>query len=550
MATRIIQATPESLRRLRDLQRQVAAVKHGVSRYYHDPLAFAADCIDWRDLDGLTTYQTEIIGGLPSAKRMAVRGPHGLGKSAIAALTVLWFALTRDAAGTDWKIVTTAGAWRQLSAYLWPEIHKWSGRIRWDRVRDQPFTRAELLNLNLRLSHGAATAAACTNPALIEGAHADALLFIYDESKAIPASTFDACEGAFSGTGEALALALSTPGAPAGRFYDIHSRRPGYEDWAARHVTLAEAIAAGRIDHDWAEQRSLQWGDQSSIYVNRVLGEFHAGDEDSVIPLAWAEAAVERWHDWAAAGKRDGGWPRTVGVDVARSGEDRTVLAVRHGPVITELRVSSKEDTMQTTGRVMAVLAGHEEAITPVVDVIGIGSGVVDRLREQDVPVVAFNASEATKRKDITQELSYLNCRAGAWWNLREMLDPSGGPDVCLPDDEQLLSELSAPQWVITSGGKIQVESKDKVRERLGRSTDHADATIQAFWVTETGARPTARRWQTATELDQSMASRDPYRRRLVNGQQRQGADDWQVEGFAPMDGDEMPVAPHTRRWQ
>jgi hypothetical protein len=407
-----IEAPPDRLRYLLELQRRAEKIKQGVSRYYDDPVGFAADCIDWRDDGGLTEYQEDIIGSLSERKRVAVRGPHGLGKSTIASVTLLWFALTRDAAGVDWKAVATAGAWRQLINYLFPEVHKWAGRLRWEKVRDRPFSKAELLNLNLRLAHGAAFAAACTNPALIEGAHADSLLFIYDEAKAIPAGTFDACEGAFSGTGEALSLALSTPGSPSGRFYDIHARRPGYEDWFPRHVTLDEAIDAGRISETWADQRARQWGDSSAIFQNRVLGEFHAGDEDSVIPLSWAEAAVERWHNQAALGDMDAIRPRTVGVDVARSGEDRTVLAIRNGPVVTELRRSVKEDTMQTVGRVKGILEA-DPSRTAVVDVIGIGAGVVDRLREQHMKVVAFNAAGKSVAKDSTREFGFTNCLTG-----------------------------------------------------------------------------------------------------------------------------------------
>ena len=391
-----IQAPPDRLRYLLELQRKAARIKQGVARYYNDPVGFAADCIDWRG-DGLTEYQQEIIGVLPERKRVSVRGPHGLGKGTIASVVLLWFALTRDAAGVDWKVPTTAGSWHQLTQYLWPEIHKWAGHIRWDKVRDgRPFSRAnELQNLNLRLSHGAAFAGASANAALIKGAHADSLLFIFDEAKVIPATTFDACEGALGGQGEAFALTLSTPGAPAGRFYDIQKRKAGYEDWHARHVTLAEAIQAGRIDPGWADQRARQWGTESAIYQNRVLGEFYASDEDSVIPLAWAEAAVARWHAWADAGRPESGaafLPRTVGVDVARTGQDRTVLALRCGPVITELRRFTREDTMKTTGRVKGVLDA-DTSCTAVVDVIGIGAGVVDRLREQHAKVVAFNAS-------------------------------------------------------------------------------------------------------------------------------------------------------------
>lgn len=476
----------ERLRYLRDLQQQAGQVKGDVARYYSDPLGFAADCIDWRG-EGLAAYQQEIVGSLPEKKRIAVRGPHGLGKGTLAAVTLLWFALTSDAAGVDWKVVTTAGAWRQLINYLWPEVHKWAGRVRWEKVRDTPFSRSELLNLNMRLAHGAAFAAACTNPALIEGAHADRLLFIYDESKAIPAVTFDACEGAFSGTGEALALALSTPGDPAGRFYDIHAHRAGYEDWHSRHVTLEEAIAAGRISREWAEQRRRQWGEHSAAYANRVLGNFHAGDEDSVIPLTWVEAANERWLEWDEGGRPEPPGPHVDGVDVARSGEDSTVIAIRRGPVTVELRRSSKEDTMQTTGRVKGHLDSDPLA-TAIVDVIGIGAGVLDRLREQGCRAEAFNASAGTGNHDASGELGFINTRSAAWWLTRELLDPSRNPDAALPVDDLLLGDLTAPKWKIMSGGKIQVESKDDIRKRIGRSTDAGDAVVQSYWEEDSGA--------------------------------------------------------------
>jgi hypothetical protein len=547
----LIQAPAERLRYLRELQQRAARIKSGVAKYYDDPLGFLDNCIDWRDDGGLTEYQREIIGGVPAHRRTSVRGPHGLGKSSLAAWVMLWFALTRDAAGVDWKAVATAGAWRQLINYLLPEFHKWAGRLRWDVVRDgHPFTRQELLNLNLRLNHGALSAAACTTPALIEGAHADSLLFVYDEAKAIPAGTFDACEGAFSGTGEAFALALSTPGPPQGRFYDIQSRRPGYEDWHARHVTLDEALAAGRISPDWAAQRALQWGTESSIYVNRVLGEFHAGDEDSVIPLAWAEAAVERWLEWDLAGRpgTELDYPRTVGVDVARFGQDKTVLAVRNGHVLTELRRSVKEDTMQTTGRVAGVLAA-DAARTAIVDVIGIGAGVVDRLREMGHKVQAFNASAGTDRLDVTGEFSYSNSRSAALWSLREQLDPSAGSNLCLPDDEMLLGDLSAPQWKVTSAGKIAVESKDEIAKRLGRSTDDGDACAMAYWSRSMPHKPSARHWAVHDELERM--TQDPATRmRARLGQDYDREDNWSADSFAPQADDGRPERPNVRSWR
>jgi hypothetical protein len=449
-------------------------------RYWNDPVAFIHECFHWPRGGGPTPYQDEIAAALVEHKRVAVRGPHGLGKTGLSAWIVLWFAITRD--GEDWKVITTASAWRQLEVYLWPEIHKWARKLRWDLLGRGAITDAELMQLKLKLASGQATAVASNQPALIEGAHADHILYLFDESKTIPPGTWDAAEGAFSGADEALglealALAVSTPGEPSGRFYEIHKRAPGYEDWHVRHVTVKEAIAAGRVSEQWVEQRAKQWGVKSAVFFNRVLGEFASSDEDSVIPLAWVEAAVARWDGPTT-------WPFTcVGVDVARSGSDQTVLAPRYGWRIETLRRTSLEDTMATTGRVAGVLKGLGGYA--IVDVIGLGAGVVDRLRELNHDVIPFNAGERTDRLDSSGELGFINKRSAAWWAMREMLDPASNCPVALPPDDLLVGDLTAPKWRVTSGGRIQVESKDDIRKRLGRSTDSADAVIQSFWTPE-----------------------------------------------------------------
>jgi hypothetical protein len=408
--------------------------------------------------------------------------------SATAAITVLWFATTREAAGLDWKVITTASAWRHLAVYLWPEIHKWSRRIRWDVLGRPPFTIHELLALNLKLSEGAASAVASSKPELIEGAHADSLLYLIDEAKIVQDGVWDAIEGAFSGGRtegypEAFALAISTPGAPIGRFYDIHMRKPGLEDWFVRHVTLAEAVAAGRISQAWADQRRKQWGADSALYANRVLGQFHASDEDSVIPLSWVEAAVERWHEWDAAGRPDLPGRRFLGVDVARAGGDSTVFASRVGMAFTGLESHNREDTMMTTARVQGVV-GESGVIVPVVDSIGVGGGVVDRLRELGVPVLAYTGAAKTRVRTREGEFGFTNVRSAAYWRMRELLDPAYNSEVILPPNDLLISDLTAPTWTVTTGRPplIQLERKDDLVTRLGRSPDNGDAVVMAAW--------------------------------------------------------------------
>jgi len=455
------------------------------SPYYNDPVAWVHDFVQFKDDEGLTPYQEEILAMLPLKKRVSVRGPHGLGKTALMSFAIIWFAAEREAAGDDWKVPTLASVWRQLDRFLWPEIHKWARRVNWAKLGRVPWRPSrELLDLNLKLQYGSAFALASDTPESLEGAHADHLLYVFDEAKAIPSPTFDAAEGAFSGSGsdtvlEALALVVSTPGEPSGRFADIQLRRPGTEDWWVRHVTVDEAIAAGRISSDWVEARKKQWGETSSIFQNRVLGQFAKQSEESVIPLAWVENAIERWKSVYEAEIKLPPLDK-LGVDVARSGEDKTVFAPRHGRVVAELIRYALADTMATAGRVKQYLDGARSGNASI-DVIGIGAGVVDRLREQGYPVEAFNGSERTDLRDVSGELEFLNRRAASWWTLRELLDPSNDMDVCLPDDDLLIGDLVAPKWNQTSTGKIKVESKDDVKKRIGRSPDSGDAVVMAF---------------------------------------------------------------------
>jgi hypothetical protein len=468
---------------LRIKARQMASqASGGVACYHDDPVGFARDCFHWPNGYTLSPYQEEVLGEVVRRRRVALRGPHGLGKTADAAIIILWFALTRDACGEDWKVVTTASAWRQLTKFLWPEVHKWARRLDYAKLGRAPFrANQELLQQSLSLKTGEAFAVASNDPTLIEGAHADSILYLFDESKSIPAETFDAAEGALS-TGDAYAVALSTPGEPNGRFYDINSRKPGYEDWWVRAVTLQECIAAGRVAETWAEQRRRQWGETSAVYQNRVLGQFASSESDGVIPLSWVEAANERWHQWAEAGKTKNGRLR-LGVDVGGGGGgDQSVHAFRYGRILAELRAWAYDETMETTGRIVGVLRHH--AGEAVIDVIGIGAGVVNRVREQGYTAVGFNAAETTPQLDLSGELGFTNKRSAAWWQMRERLDPASGQDIALPPDDMLTGDLTAPHWRVVSGGCIQVESKDELRKptRLGRSTDHGDAVIMAFW--------------------------------------------------------------------
>lgn len=259
------------------------------------------ECIRWPKGWCATDYQLDSLSKVYTHRRVAIRGPHGLGKTTMAAWLIWWFCLTRD--GYDWKTLTTASSWRQLVVYLWPEVHKWGPYLDWERIGRPPLKEgAELFTMRIKLRTGEANAIASNKHQKLEGAHAEHLLFVFDEAKAIPVPTWDAMEGAFSGAGkdtgrEAFVFAMSTPEEESGRFYEIHDRKLGLEDWEPIYIKKEHLVAWGRMSEEWAEQRRRLWGETSAVYKNRILGEFASSAGDGVITLSWVNAAIERWKE-------------------------------------------------------------------------------------------------------------------------------------------------------------------------------------------------------------------------------------------------------------
>lgn len=274
------------------------------------------------------------------------------------------------------------------------------------------------------------------------------------------------------------------------------------QDWCGLDPGVAETLTRPEL-HELVSSAARG----SAAFTSRVRAEFPAIDSNAVIPYHWIEQAMVRWEDWKRGAKGDPGDPengippieaiepeaeppgrRIVGVDVAREGSDKTAIAIRQGMVVQRVVTTQKEDTMQTVARVREWL-DHPQA-QAIIDTIGVGAGVFDRLRQMHTQheiqgsSVQFIASAQDGRTDRTGKYRFRNNRMAAWWNMRELLDPSRGSKVCLPRSEQLLVQLSTPRWWILEGSPtILVETKDELRKRLKRSPDEADAVVMSFFV-------------------------------------------------------------------
>lgn len=207
-------------------------------------------------------------------------------------------------------------------------------------------------------------------------------------------------------------------------------------------------------------------------------GDFNLSIEDSprqVLPTIWVEAAQQRYIN-----QEFENGPTTLGVDPARGGNDRTVIAVRQG---NRFDVHTYPGKLTPDGNtVVQLILNHWIQDAPInVDVVGIGASVVDQLRDVNLPVVPINFGSRSVARDRTGLLKMANMRSALYWNLRDLIDPQASANIAISSHPQVLPELTAALYRLT-GGRVQLESKDEIRERLTRSPDIADAIVLAAW--------------------------------------------------------------------
>ena len=192
----------------------------------------------------------------------------------------------------------------------------------------------------------------------------------------------------------------------------------------------------------------------------------------------------------------------SIGVDVARGGKDQTVISRRHGAWYDELLAypgSATPDGHMTAG---LVLASRRDDAPIHVDVIGVGASPYDILKGQNQQVLGVNVSEKSLATDKSGRLRFANQRSELWWRMREALDPDANNGIAIPPDNKLRADLCAPTWRL-QGAIVQVESREDIVKRIGRSPDYASALILAQIET-----PKMRTMFAAT----ARAEYDPYR--------------------------------------
>ena len=477
--------------------------------------------------------QDEILKSLNDNRYTAVKSCHDAGKSFIAARAAAKW-IDEHEAGEAF-VVSTAPTSAQVSAILWREI----GRAHRKGALAGTITTAGYPQWKLGGELvGYGRKPADYSQSAFQGIHARYVLVIIDEACGVTESLFNSVDALVTNA-HARVLAIGNPDDPTSHFASVCKPdsgwnviridgldTPNFTQEAVEWLDCPQCVAQGRttpllaqlfaeekkpystehvpeslrdmlLSPLWVEERLHRWvgnpteertlselGEQSALFTAKVRGLFPTNSAEGVVPLGWVEAAMARWDQWVA----DGRPPLPVnerhilGVDVARGGEDANVIAFREAHIVKEVKRFRNADTMETVAQVSSMLSDRAGS-QAIIDSIGVGAGVLDRLRQMGKSAVGFNAAEGSgDRKDRAGEFRFANKRAAAWWNMRELLDPSRGSIIMLPSSEALKADLTVPKWKVITGGKIQVESKDDLRKRLGRSTDEGDAVVMSFW--------------------------------------------------------------------
>lgn len=468
-------------------QEELSTLLDWLSACELDPVKFADEGFPWgeegtelAEAQGLEPWQRELLcyirdrlieGSMTifEAIQTAVTSGHGIGKSAIVAIIILWAIATK----ADTRGVITANTETQLKTKTWAELGKWYrlfiGRELFKFTATAIFSadpdhertwRVDMVPWSER------------NTEAFAGLHNKNLrvLLVMDEASAIPDMIWEVAEGALTDANtQIIWCVFGNPTQAKGRFRECF---PGGKFAARWWPKKVDSRTVSLTNKALFEKWVADYGEDSDFVRVRVRGEFPRVGSMQFIGAELPSEAARRevdvhLHD-----------PLVLGVDVARFGDDESVIYIRKGrdgrsiaPVVLR-----STDTMTLAGRV-AQLYSELRADAVFVDGGGVGGGVVDRLRQLQVPTwdIQFGAkSDSTWA--VGEDIRYANKRAEIWGAMRGWL--KGG---AIPDDKELVEQLTGPQYGYNVRNEIQLEQKADMKKRGLSSPDRADALALTF---------------------------------------------------------------------
>lgn len=443
--------------------------------YQKDPVLFAREVLLFEPDE----WQKDALMDLAENPKVAIKSGQGVGKTGMEAVALLWFLTCFPYP----RVVATAPTKQQLHDVLWSEVAKWQERspllksiLKWTK------TYIYMVGHEKRWF---ATARTATKPENMQGFHEDNMLFIIDEASGVADPIMEAILGTLSGGNNKL-LMCGNPTKTSGTFYDaFYSSR-----WMYKCHTVSSEDSP-RTSKDNIKALIDRFGYDSNVVRVRVRGLFPKQEDDVFISLQLLEDAIKLELDSEEeAGEKELTPDRIdIGVDVARFGDDDTVIAQKLDKLIPDPLIRHGQDTMRTVGDIVKMykelmdrFPNYSDYVYVKIDDTGVGGGVSDRLKEvkeeeklDKLLVVPVNfAKKAPKSKSAK---FYDDIVTWMWSNVRDMLEDH---ELKLPDDAVLVGEFSTRKYHFISNGKQRLESKEDLKKRGLHSPDRADAVALA----------------------------------------------------------------------
>lgn len=430
-------------------------------------------------------WQLEALLAFPHHNRLALKACKGPGKTAVLAWLIWNFMGTRPSP----RIAATSITGDNLASNLWPELAKWRERSKFF-TQNFTWTKSEVFNNRYPATWWCKArtwpkqASPDQQADALAGLHADYAMFIGDESGGYPQAIMATAEAVLASGLETKVVQAGNPTHLEGPLY-----RACVQDRALWYVVTItgdpdDPKRSSRIDIEWARQQIATYGRENPWVKINVLGEFPDTSINALLGVEEVNAAIGKHltrdrFDWCQ---------KRFGIDVARFGDDRTVIFARQGPATFRPRVLRN---MRTTNIAAIAMRAHlrwsrdgNEPVTFVDDTGHWGHGVIDNMIESGVPAVPVIFS------DRALNPRYKNRRAEMWMEMAEWVKNGGALPPGLPD---IVGELTVPTYSFVAG-KFVLEEKDQIKERLGRSPDLADALALTFAIPDQPAEMVGRR--------------------------------------------------------
>lgn len=433
--------------------------------YQKNPVLFAEEVCSFHPDD----WQRAVMMDIASSTKVSVRSGHGVGKTSVEAVILLWFLSCFRFP----KVIATAPTRQQLNDILWSEVEKWRSKspllqelLTWTK------TYVYMKGYEKRWFAVAKTA---SEPENMQGFHEENMLIIVDEASGVEDDIMEAILATLSGKNNKL-LMCANPTRTTGTFYDSHNRDRGM--YKCHRVS---SLDSARTNKENIKSFIRKYGEHSNVVKVRVYGDFPAQEDDVFLPLSLIEQTVVNEIDTEKIHKI------TMGVDVARYGDDETIIATNVGGAIDIPVVRHGQSLMTTVGdivmqykRLIDEHPNYKGVITVNIDDTGLGGGVTDRLEEvkteeklRRLEIVPVNFG--SKPPQDGSEDRYQDISTYMWATLKTLME---NREVSIVNDEELVAQLSVRKYSITSTGKIVLESKKTMKDRGIKSPDRGDAVV------------------------------------------------------------------------